>query len=121
MSDQEQRESIGRIEIAPEVLITIAQKTTLGVEGVNRMASMPSDMGALFRRAVRQDGVVLDYSDGRLAFDIYVMMDPHVNVRETSRHIQTAVIEAVDKMVGIAVHAVNVHVEDVLYSVDETA
>lgn len=121
MNDQEQRESIGRIEIAPEVLVTIAQKTTLEVDGVNRMASAPSDVGALFRRGVRQDGVELDYSDGRLAFDLYVMMEPHVNVRETSRRIQTAVIEAIDNMVGIAVHAVNVHVEDVVYSVDQTA
>ena len=46
-------------------------------------------------------------------------MDPHVNIMETSRALQTAVAEAVNNMVGIEVDAVNVHVEDVVYAQDE--
>jgi uncharacterized alkaline shock family protein YloU len=121
MNEQEQVESIGRIEIAPEVLTAIVQHTTLSVEGVNRLASVPPDMSRLFRRAVRSDGILLNYSDNNLTFDVYVFMDPHVNVLETSYAIQVAVLEAIDKMVGIPVDAVNVHVEDVVYSMDETA
>lgn len=121
MSEQETKDSIGRIEIAPEVLTTIAHFTTTGVAGVNKMAALPADVGRLFRRSVRHDGVILDYSDGGLSFDIYVLVDPHVNVFDTSKGIQAAVIEAIDKMVGLSVDAVNVHVEDVLYSLDETA
>jgi uncharacterized alkaline shock family protein YloU len=48
-------------------------------------------------------------------------MDPHVNVLETSKQVQAAVVEAIDKMVGLPVVAVNVHVEDVVYALDETA
>jgi uncharacterized alkaline shock family protein YloU len=48
-------------------------------------------------------------------------MDPHVNVRETSQKLQTAIIEAIDKMVGIPVDTVNIHVEDVVYNIGETA
>ncbi len=55
------------------------------------------------------------------AFDIFVMMDPHVNVLETSQRVQEAVTEAIDKMVGLSVETVNVHVEDVIYTLDETA
>ena len=121
MSEQEQQESIGRIEIAPEVLTTIAHYTTLSVEGVNKLAAVPADVSRLFRRAIRQDGILLDYSDGCLKFDIYVYMNPHVNVLEASQTVQDAVVEAIDKMVGVNVDAVNVHVEDVLYTLDETA
>lgn len=123
MSEEEVevRESIGRIEIAPEVLTTIVHHTTLEVEGVNMMASVPADVGRLFRRAVRHDGILLNYDEGRLEFDIYVLMDPHVNVLETSQQVQAAVIEAIDKMVGLPVAAVNIHVEDVLYALGETA
>ena len=121
MSEQEQVESIGRIEIAPEVLTTIVQHTTLSVEGVNRLASVPADMSRLFRRAVRSDGILLNYSENNLPFDVYVFMDPHVNVLETSYAVQVAVLEAIDKMVGIPVDAVNVHVEDVVYAMNETA
>ena len=46
-------------------------------------------------------------------------MDPHVNIMEASRGIQTAVSEAIDTMVGIPVEAVNVHVEDVVYTQGE--
>ncbi len=119
MNDYE--ESIGRIEVAPEVLLTIVRQEVLSVEGVNRMASIPSEVSHLFRRASRQEGVVLDYSNNRLAFDVYVYMDPDVNLRETSRAIQVAVIEAIDKMVGVPVEAVNVHVEDVIYAQGQTA
>ena len=121
MSEQEYKESIGRIEIAPEVLTTIAHNTTTAVAGVNKMAALPADVGRLFRRSIRHDGVILDYSDGGLSFDIYVLVDPHVNVLDTSKAIQAAVIESIDKMVGLSVDAVNVHVEDVMYSLDETA
>lgn len=112
---------MGRIEIAPEVLTTIVRYTTLGVEGVNKMAAVPADVGRLFRRTAGKDGIILDYDDGTLSFEIYVMMDPHVNVLETSQAIQEAVIEAIDKMVGLAVDTVDVHVEDVVYAIDETA
>jgi uncharacterized alkaline shock family protein YloU len=116
------RESIGRVEVAPGVLTTIAHYATLDVEGVNRMAPTPADVGHLFRRHVaRNEGVILDYSDGNLIFDIYVLMDPHVNVRETSQRLQSAIIEAIDKMVGIPVDRVNIHVEDVVYDIGEAA
>jgi len=121
MIEEETKESIGRIEIAPEVLTTIVRHTTLEVEGVNGLAAVPADVGRLFRRAVRQDGILLNYDDGHLQFDIYVFMDPHVNVLETSQQLQAAVVEAIDKMVGLPVAAVNVHVEDVVYTLDETA
>lgn len=121
MSEQEALESIGRIEIAPEVLTTIARYTTMGVDGVHMLAPVPADMGRLFRRAVRDEGTLLHYTDNRLTFDIYVLMDPHVNVLETSHRIQEAVVEAIDKMVGIPVEAINVHVEDVVYATDEAA
>jgi uncharacterized alkaline shock family protein YloU len=42
-------------------------------------------------------------------------------VRKTSQRLQTAIIEAIDKMVGIPVDRVNIHVEDVVYDIGEAA
>ncbi len=120
-SESENKESVGRIEVAPEVLTTIAQYVTLGVSGVNKMATVPSDVSRLFRRATRHDGILLDFANDLLQFEIYIFMDSQVNVLEASRCVQEAVIEAVDKMVGISINSVNVHVEDVVYTLDETA
>ncbi len=121
MSEEEIKESIGRIEIAPEVLTTIVRHTTLLVDGVNGLAAVPADVSRLFRRAIRNEGVLLNYTDGRLEFDVYVFMEPHVNVLETSKQVHASIVEAIDKMVGLPVAAVNVHVEDVVYALDETA
>lgn len=118
MSIVEQKEeetiaSLGRIEVAPEVITTIARFVTLANESVTKMGTPPSS--GLFRRAIRHDGVVLQYEDGKLVFDIYVFMDPHGNIRDASQKLQTAIVEAMDNMVGIPVEAVNIHVEDVTY------
>lgn len=111
----EQRQSMGRIEVAPEVLITIAKEAVLSIEGVREMAPIPSEVANLFRRATRHDGIVLSFEDNRLAFDIYVLVDPGVNVVRSSQAAQAAVREAMDKMVGIPVRAINLHVEDVAF------
>ncbi len=113
-------ESIGKIEVAPEVLSTIAQYTALRVEGVEKMAPVPADVARLFRRENRHSGVLLGLTENNsVKFDIYVIMSPHVNIMETSKRLQTAVKEAVDTMVGVPVDAVNVHVEDVVYAQGE--
>lgn len=119
--NMENGESIGRIEVAPEVLITIVRKTVLDIKGVQEMAPIPADVARFFRRAPRHNGVVLQYKNNRLTFDLYLHMDPNVNLRETSRAVQVAVIEAIDKMVGVPVDAVNVHVEDVVYAQGQAA
>ena len=116
---EETRESNGRIEVAPEVLATIAYYAVLRIDGVLKLASsVPAERGWLFKRPVHthQDGIVLDLVNNKAKFDIYVIMEPHVNIMETSKALQQAIVEAVDTMVGIPVEAVNVHVEDVSYA-----
>lgn len=116
----EKTESNGRIEVAPDVLATIAYFATLKVEGVAKLAPVPSDAARLFRRHSRHDGIILDLTDDKIKFDIYVIMQPDVNIMEKSRILQTAVVEAIDTMVGLPVDEVNVHVEDVVYVQAET-
>lgn len=115
----ETKESIGRIEVAPEVLVTIARYAVSQVEGVQQMTQVPADIARLFQRGLRQDGVLLDLSENKIRFNIYVIMAPHVNLMETSRQIQATVSETIDTMVGVPVDAVNVFVEDVHYSKGE--
>lgn len=114
------QESIGRIEVAPEVLVTIAHFASLRVEGVAKMASIPADVARLFRRESRKSGILLNLTDdNKVKFDIYVIMSPHVNIMETSKHLQTAVAEAIDTMVGISVEAIDIYVEDVVYATEK--
>ncbi|MFO7540047.1 MAG: Asp23/Gls24 family envelope stress response protein [Chloroflexota bacterium] len=117
----EKKESLGRIEVAPEVLVTIAHSAAMRLEGIRKLGPVPADVARLFRRGAQQNGILLDLSDNKVKFDIYVIMDPHVNIMEASRALQAAVAEAIDNMVGITIDAVNVHVEDVVYAQNEAA
>ena len=115
MSESEAGTSLGRIEVAPEVLLMIARAAIDGIDGVIDLIPAPPEVGRLFRRQPGTDGIEFSMNEGQLTFDVYVRMDPNVNILETSRAVQASVIEAVDKMVGVPVEAVNVHVEDVVY------
>ena len=118
----EQKESLGRIEVAPDVLTMIAHFATMRVDGIHKMASAPAEKGRPFRRASRSEGITLHVTeDERLVFDIFVLMQPHVDIMKASRDLQAAVAEAIDKMVGLPVEAVNVHVEDVIYAQNDAA
>lgn len=115
----EEMSGIGRIEVVPEVLIDIVAQTALLQDGVARLADLPPGVARRTKRRMRQDGVTLELDDDGAAFDLYLIMQPHVNMLETSRAIQVASIDALDKMVGIPVKAVNIHIEDIVYSADD--
>lgn len=107
----EKTSSSGRIEVAPEVMATIAYYATIGVEGVARTVPPPSNR---FRRATaKYEGVVLTSEENILALDIYILVKPHQSMVEISQAVQKTVFEAIDQMVGIPVGPINVHVVNV--------
>ncbi len=114
-SDADRR---GKTTIAPEVLLTIARLSALGVPGVIRTSPVPGGVNRLFKRGA-DDGVRIEVRDQAVAVDLYLVLEHHRNVREVGRVVQAAVARAVQEMVGMDVLAVNVHVEDVAYPEQE--
>ena len=110
--------SPGKTTLAPEVLLTIARMSALGVEGVSRLAPAPPSVDRLFRRGA-DDGVQMTVEDGMVYIELYVVLKKDVNVREVSRNIQTRVARAVSEMVGMEIGHVNIHIEDIDYKADE--
>lgn len=102
----------GKTTIAPEVLLTIARLTTLGVAGVSRMSSLPGGVNRIFNRSMGE-GVRIDLKDDIVTADLYVILKNEVNIREVSRNIQVKVARAISDMVGMQVGRVNIHVEDI--------
>lgn len=107
----------GRIQVAPEILIAIAESNIVAADGVIRHAAPPSADLRRRDKRLRKDGILLTMDENRVIFDIYVIMDADVNMMETSRRLQQAVNESVKQMSGIKVNAVNIHIEDVTYPV----
>lgn len=105
---------VGKIVIAPGVLITIAKLSALSVPGVARMAAVPGGVDKYFKRGVA-DGVQIHVRDHQLSAELYVVVTGGVDVHAVSEAIQTEVAHAMVDMVGMEVEAVNVHIEDVAY------
>jgi len=114
----EEYRSPGKTTMAPGVLLTIARMTTLGVEGVRRMAPIPGGFDRLFRRG-SDDGVRLTVEDGLVCIDLYIVLANNVNVREVSRNAQAQVARSISEMAGMDVGHVNIHIEDIEYKADE--
>lgn len=108
----------GKTTIAPGVLLTIARLTTLEVKGVSRMAPVTGGVNWIPKRS-QADGIRIEIEDGRVYADIYVILEPEINVREVSRNIQNNVARSISEMVGMEIGRVNIHIEDIAYPTEE--
>lgn len=106
----ETQAKIGKITIAPEVLTTTARLTTLAVPGVARLVSPPG-----VKRILQNNGVKIEVVKDQVYVKLYIVTEPDINMLSVGRQIQAEVTRAIQDMVGIAVQAVDVHIEDVAY------
>jgi len=105
-------EQRGKTTIAPDVLVTIARLSALGVPGVARLSPVPGGVDQIFQRGT-SEGVRIEVKGHAVAVDLYLVLQPETNVRTVARNVQAEVTRAVQKMVGMEVQHVNIHIEDV--------
>jgi uncharacterized alkaline shock family protein YloU len=107
-------EKLGKVTIAPEVLVTIARLTTLATPGVVRMSTdWMGNVNRLLGRTSSGGGVRIEVEDDSVTVDLYVIVEPGVNMYNLGQAIQAEVTRAVNDMVGVTVRAVNIHIQDV--------
>ncbi len=108
-------ETIGKITIAPGVLVTIVRFAVLKQLGVARLSSRePSRPGPRLRgRAATAPGVGVWVRDGRVTVEVRVVADGSVNAHELGTTVQQGVTQAIEEMVGMPVEAVHVYIDDV--------
>lgn len=111
-------ETEGKTTVAPDVLLTIARLTALGVSGVSRLAPVPSGTTRLFKHSHVGEGVVIELENSTVLADIYVVLKGDLNVQDVSRKIQAEVARAISEMVGMQVGTVNIHIEDIDYPIE---
>ena len=111
----------GTVTIAPEVLVTIAQLTTLDVRGVHAMSmDWARDVNRFFGNTHVGDGVQIQVDGNRVTVDLYIVVEQDVNMLQLGKTIQSEVIRAIEDLVGMEVRAVDVHIEDVHYAPEES-
>jgi uncharacterized alkaline shock family protein YloU len=107
----------GTTTIAPEVILNIARMTTLNVEGVSYMSNV-TGVGEMFTRGQRGGGAHIQIEDGKVDLNLHVVLEQDVNIRQVSRTIQKEVARAITEMVGMEVGSINIHIEDIAYSME---
>jgi uncharacterized alkaline shock family protein YloU len=55
------------------------------------------------------------HDNNQVSVDLFVVVDHDVNMLQLGRRVQTEITRAIEKIVGMEVREVNVHIEDVFY------
>jgi uncharacterized alkaline shock family protein YloU len=104
---------MGKVTIAPNVLVTIVQKTADSVPGVDQLCTnLPGVKRWLGLHSVGQ-GVEVRIADDRVDVDVYLVAKRNVELLQMGRHLQLEVTRAIQDIVGMQVSEVNVHIEDI--------
>lgn len=104
----------GKTTVSPDVLISIAKLSALGVPGVSRMAPISGGVNRLFRKGANE-GVRIEVEEDTVFADVYLVLKQDVNIREVSRNVQQKVTRAMQEMVGMDVGHIDIHIEDIDY------
>ena len=106
-------ESLGVVRIARQVLSSIVINAALQTEGVVRMAQATDFRSRLLGREIPRQGVALTVKDNTVSADLYIVVAPGVNIVVVGSAVQEEVASAIEHMVGMQVHEVNVYIQDV--------
>ena len=106
-------ESLGKVTIAPNVLITIVQKTAGAVPGVARLCDSIPGVKRLLGLPSAGRGVRVNVVENAVLVDIYVIARRGVDLLQMGRQLQQQITEDIEQIVGMAVRQVDVHIEDI--------
>ncbi|MBI3537482.1 MAG: Asp23/Gls24 family envelope stress response protein [Chloroflexi bacterium] len=110
MSEQK---NLGRIEISPNAIASIAGQAVLECYGVVGMAkkNFADRFSELVPRAHYRRGIDVAVIDHLIYIDLYVVIQYGTRISEVAHGIMKRVKYSVEKTVGLPVAQVNVHVQ----------
>jgi len=107
-------ERLGRVTIAPDVLVTIVRLATLSIPGVTRMSSsLTGSVDRFLGRAHIGEGVRMEIEDESVSVELHIIVEPKANMLKLGRTIQAEVARSISDMVGMSVRQINVYIDNV--------
>jgi uncharacterized alkaline shock family protein YloU len=106
----EETTTMGTIHISPRAVATIAYQATLQSYGVVGLAPKNLAEGLAITRDPAR-GVSVDYDGETLDIDIHVIVEYGTRITSVANSVANAVRYNVEKMLGMPVHNVNVHIQ----------
>ncbi|MHB8718102.1 MAG: Asp23/Gls24 family envelope stress response protein [Candidatus Dormibacteria bacterium] len=109
--------AVGATRVANDVVAWIAALTALHVDGVQAMYR-PSgqSIDRILRRRVAHRGARVQVRPDGLVVDLWIVVRSGVNVAAVGGRVQREVAEAIERMLGLNLVAVNVFVSEVVFA-----
>jgi uncharacterized alkaline shock family protein YloU len=106
-------ENIGKVTIAPNVLVTIVQKAATSEPGVAQLCDNVPGVKRFLGLHTSGRGVDVEVSDNCVTVNVYLVARRGVALLQLGRQLQAGIARAIEDIVGMDVSEVNIHIEDV--------
>ena len=103
---------LGRITIASDVIAHIAGHVTGEAYGVVGMSAR-GRVGRLLSRDRAGQGIVVGRTDEGVTIELYVVVEYRLNLAEVAAGLRRRVTYEVERLTGLTVAGVEVHIQDV--------
>jgi len=113
-------EVIGEINIAPEIIATLAGITTMRISGITGMAGIPSaSLGTIMGKREINKGVKVEIKDKSIGLEISVVVDIDTILIDVARHVQHEVKKVIEMKTGMTINKVDINIREVSYKEKE--
>jgi uncharacterized alkaline shock family protein YloU len=111
---------LGRIEVSPSAIASLASQVVLECYGVVDMAGkdLASDIINRLPFETHRRGVVVHTDNDQIVIDLYVVIEYGTRIITVARNMQSAVKYTLERALRAPVVAVNIHVQDLRVSED---
>ena len=122
MTETHERNQLGELRIANEVVAVIAGLAATEVDGVAGMSGgIVGGIAELVGRKNLAKGVKVEVGEAQAAVDLFVVVEYGVYIPDTAGKIQENVKRAIENMTGLEVVEVNVNIQGVHMRTEEKA
>lgn len=113
----EEKNSLGRVQIADDVVAIIAGLAAGEVEGVYRLTgNLPNELVSKLGKKNPAKGVKVELLPGKVKLDIAIEVLYEYSIPSVSSQVQEKVKQAIETMTGLMVEQVNIRIAGVRIS-----
>lgn len=103
--------SLGRVEIAPEVIEVIAGIAATEVDGLYAMrGSFASGVAERFGKQTHNKGVKVELSDDGITIDLYCILNYGSSIPKVAQELQSNIRQSLKTMTQLDIAEINIHV-----------
>ncbi len=116
-----EKTSLGKIEVSPTAIASLASRAVLESYGVVGMSSksLGSGLAKLLRGDAHKRGVEVRLEGNEIIIDLYVIIEYGTRVSTVAHNIMSHVKFAVERALGLPIAEVNVHVRGLRVSSED--